>query len=212
MKQGSKKEIVNRYQERISKFGHTFESLGSGSKKHQAIRFNILRQSGIKTGDSILDVGCGLGDFYDFLLTKGINVNYHGIDLVPEFIEKAKEKYPQSKFQVRDILKNPFDEDSFDYVVCSQVLNFKLTKEDNIQHAQNMLKKMNIFAKESVACDFLTSYVDYKEDHLFYYRPEEIFSFCKSLSKKVDLIHSYPLFEFCIFLYNDFEGWKNRYD
>jgi len=209
MKQVSKKEIINRYQKRISKFGQTFESLGSGPKKHQTMRFNILRQSGIKTGDSVLDVGCGLGDFYNFLLSNGIEVNYHGVDIVPEFIEKAKEKYPQSNFQVRDILKNPFNEDSFDYVVCSQVLNFKLTNEDNIQHTQNMLKKMKIFAKESVACDFLTSYVDYEEDHLFYYSPEEIFTFCKLLSKRVDLIHSYPLFEFCIFLYNDFEGWND---
>ena len=32
-----KKEIVDRYRTRLSKCGPTFESLGSGSKKHQNI-------------------------------------------------------------------------------------------------------------------------------------------------------------------------------
>ena len=209
MKQESINKIINRYRKRISEYGTTFESLGSGSLEHQSIRFEMLK-TGIKPGDSVLDIGCGLGDFYHYLLSCDIDVDYHGVDIVPEFIKTAEEKYPQAEFQVRNILEEPFKDDSFDFVVCSQVLNFKLREEDNLQHAKNMLKNMNSFSRKSVACDFLTSYVDYEEDHLFYYKPEQIFEFCKSLTKRVNLIHSYPLFEFCIFLYKDFDGWRNE--
>ena len=209
MKNKSKDEIVKRYQRRISEHGETFLSLGSGSKEHQNIRFNILKDK-IKNNYSILDVGCGLGDFYNYLIQNDIHVDYYGVDLVPEFINQAKKTYPGVKFEVRDILENSFDNDSFDVVVCSQVLNYNLSDESNIDNAKLMIKQMHAISRVHLVCDFVTDYVDYKDDHLFYYKPEEIFSFCKTLSKRVDLIHSYPLFEFCVFLYTDFRGWNNQ--
>ena len=67
MKQESIKEVVERYQKRLQKHGKTFESLQSGSKEHQSLRFNIQKNLGIENGDSVLDIGCGLGDFYNYL-------------------------------------------------------------------------------------------------------------------------------------------------
>ena len=159
MKQESINKTINRYRKRISEYGTTFESLGSGSLAHQSIRFEMLK-TGIKSGDSVLDIGCGLGDFYHYLLSCDINVDYYGVDIVPEFIKTAEEKYPQAEFQIRNILEEPFKDNSFDFVVCSQVLNLRLKEEDNLQHAKDMLKSMNSFCRKSVACDFLTSYVD----------------------------------------------------
>ena len=54
----------------------------------------------------------------------------------------------------------------------------------------------------------MTAYVDFREDRLFYYSPEEIFRFSKTLTKRVLLRHDYPLFEFTVYLYKDFAGWK----
>ena len=208
MKQESIKEVVERYQKRLQKHGKKFESLQSGSKEHQSLRFNIQKNLGIENGDSVLDIGCGLGDFYNYLNQKGISVNYFGVDLVPELIEESSKRYPNSNFEVRDMFKKPFKENSFDYVVSSQAMNYKFQNENNIEHVKGMLEQMHKYAKKGSACDFLTEYVDFKEDHLFYYKPEEILSFCKSLTKRVDLIHSYPLFEFTIYMYADFKGWS----
>jgi hypothetical protein len=54
----------------------------------------------------------------------------------------------------------------------------------------------------------MTAYVDFQEPRLFYYHPEEIFRYAKSLTKRVTLRHDYPAYEFAIFLYQDFTGWR----
>lgn len=210
MKKESKTEIIRRYQERIEKFGTSFESLGSGTKARQEIRFEIQKNIGIKTGDKVLDIGCGLGDFYNFLMNQNINVDYHGVDLVPELISAAKLKNPDCFFEVRDILEEKFAKNSFDYVVCSQVMNLKFSSEDNYEYIKKMLPLMFEFASKGVVCDFLSKYVDFKESHLNYYDPLIVFNIAKSLTKCVDLIHSYPLFEFTVYLFPDFTGWSQK--
>jgi len=208
MKIQSKKEVIKRYQARIAEYGLTFDSLGSGNVSHQDLRFQVHKNIGISSGDRILDIGCGLGDFYHYLKSHGIEVDYHGVDLVPELIDAAKTRNPDCVFEIRDIIEDQFPESSFDYVVCSQVLNFKFSFEDNYKHAIKMLELMFKFSSKGVSCDFLSNFVDFEESHLNYYNPLEIFNFSKSLTKRVDLIHSYPLFEFTIYLYPDFKGWS----
>ena len=210
MKEKSKNEIIQRYRDRISKFGVTFDSLGSGTKSRQLIRFDIQKNVGIKSGDRILDVGCGLGDFYNYLKKQKIDVDYYGVDLVPELIEEAKNQNPECTFEVRDILDNKFTKNSFDFVVCSQVMNLKFSDDDNNKHLKRMLENMFNYSSKGVACDFLSKFVDFQEDHLNYYDPSFVFNLAKSLTKRADLIHSYPLFEFTIYLYPDFEGWNKN--
>lgn len=47
--------------------------------------------TGITT--SILDIGCGRGDFYNFLLNSGIDVNYTGFDTNPILLNAGRSKY-----------------------------------------------------------------------------------------------------------------------
>mgnify|MGYP003132200803 CR=1 FL=1 len=41
---------------------------------------------------SLLDVGCGLGAFYDWLIANNYKPNYHGIDLLANFVEECKKR------------------------------------------------------------------------------------------------------------------------
>jgi len=111
--------------------------------------------------------------------------------------------------EYRDFFKEKFEAHSFDFVICSQVLNLKTPGVNNFELAQEFLTEMYRVARKGVACDFVTSYVDFKEDYLFYHSPEDIFAFSKTLSKRVTLRHDYPAFEFCVYLYPDFVGWEN---
>ena len=55
---------------------------------------------------------------------------------------------------------------------------------------------MNEKSLKGFAFNCLTSYVDYKEDHLYYGNPLFFFDFCKkNFSKYVTLIHDYKLYE-----------------
>ncbi len=60
--------VIQRYQRRIAEHGATFASLNSGSEEKQAIR-QWVHASALR-GDrpSILEIGCGLGDFYKYLV------------------------------------------------------------------------------------------------------------------------------------------------
>jgi ubiquinone/menaquinone biosynthesis C-methylase UbiE len=210
MDENDKKLIQERYKERLLKYGPGIQALASGTEDRRAIRFDILTEIGIKEGSSVLDVGCGLADFYTHLAANGINVQYTGIDIVPELIEAAQTKHPDLDLQFRDLQEEPFPESSFDYVVCSQVFNLGLGADKNDTLVKDMLRNMYHTARQGVAVDLLTSYVDFKQDHLHYYQPEEIFSYAKQLTRRLTLRHDYPLFEFCIYLYPSFEGWSEK--
>lgn len=198
-----------RYAKRLEKHGESVKALASGSLHHQQCRFNILKEIGNLNGCSVLDLGCGLADFNGFLIDNDISVDYTGIDIFPEFISAAQKKYPESLFLCADILeKNILNKEKFDYVICSQVFNKKLKYTDNITYVKRIIKKIFSLSKKGIAIDFISNYVDYMEDELFYYSPEEIFSYAKTLSKRVSLRHDYPLFEFCLYIYPDFKGWK----
>lgn len=70
----------------------------------------------IKDGDTILDVGCGRGVFYEVL---GRPAGYCGIDIDAGEIEKAKETWPEAKFELKDL----YDiKGRWDVVICSRVL------------------------------------------------------------------------------------------
>ena len=49
----------------------------------------------------------------------------------------------------------------------------------------------------SCSINFMSTYCDYKLKNK-HYSPEKIFKFSKSISRKVNLIHDYDLFEFTI--------------
>ena len=210
MNDNDKKLIQNRYNERLNKYGENIEALASGTIERRTIRFDILTEIGIENGSSVLDVGCGFADFFKHLKEKNIDVLYTGIDIVPELIKVSKLKYPGLDLQYRDLQKEPFMKSSYDYVVCSQVFNLEMGSNSNEVLVKEMIKIMFKIARKGVAIDFLTSYVDFKQEHLHYYEPEKIISYSKKLTRRITLRHDYPLFEFCVYLFPTFDGWSKK--
>lgn len=54
----------------------------------------------------IVELGCNDGNFAALMKRQGHINNYVGIDIQPEKVKKAKEKFPKMKFIVCDILQN----------------------------------------------------------------------------------------------------------
>lgn len=198
MLEKEKKEIINIYETRLKEHGYSVKAMGWRDREQQYLRFKILSEIGDLNGTKILDVGCGFGDFYEYLINKGIKVDYTGYDISPKIIDMAKSKHSQIKFEVKDILKERISE-KFDYVLESGILNKRIS--NNIEYAKKIITRMFELSKVGIAVNMMTDYVDYKEDYLYYYSPEGVFKFCKSLSKFVTLRHDYPLHEFTIYIY-----------
>ena len=191
-----KEETIKRYEERLQKYGISMKTMGWKDKEQQYLRFKILSGISNLNNSSILDVGCGFGDYYRYLTELGLRVDYTGYDISLKLIEIAGKENPSAKFDVRDILTDEVDR--FDYVFSSGVLNARIS--DNEGFARCMIEKMFHISRKGAAINMMTDYVDFKEDYLYYYSPEKIFSFCKTLTKRVVLRHDYPLYEFTVYL------------
>lgn len=199
--------IIRRYDERFARFGDDRRTLASGPEERHQLRFAVLRDIGIVSGASVLDIGCGFGDFYAWLHRHGIDVRYTGIDINPRLIDVAQRRHPGARFLLADLQNDAVDE-TFDFVVSSSAFNLRLKGQDNYEFVADMLARAYRMATNGVAFDFLSSYVDYTTDDAFHYQPERVFAAAKRLTKRVCLRHDYPLFEFCVYLYPDFAGWS----
>jgi len=63
----------------------------------------------------VLDAGCGYGRASEWI------EDYTGIDFSPDFIEKAKELYPDKDFRIADLKDLPFKDKEFDWAFCISV-------------------------------------------------------------------------------------------
>lgn len=70
---------------------------------------------------SILDVGCGEA-FNSSAILNEIDAAYTGIDLDAGAVELAQKRVPQGTFKTGSIYELPFEENSFDLVLCNEVL------------------------------------------------------------------------------------------
>ena len=194
--------VLNRYQQRIAEHGPTFASLNSGNEQKQALRHGVLASALRGAKPSILEVGCGLADFYRYLVQHRQECSYSGYDIVPEYIAECRQTYPQAEFELRNIFVDGI-EGTYDTIAMSQVLNNRYEKSDNMQVMRRALELAFEHSRVSVAVDMLSTYVDFRNADLFYYSPEEIFRMAKGIANRVVIRHDYRAFEFCVQLYHD---------
>jgi len=88
-----------------------------------------------------------------------------------------------------------------DYSFVSGTFNVRFEADDKqwIQFIEEKLNELNKFSERGFSFNLLTSYVDWKEPHLYYGDPCYWFDYCKRyFSKRVTLLHDYPLWEWTI--------------
>ena len=167
--------------------------------------FEVCPSSLKESKISILDVGCGFGGLYEFAIANGYQVSYTGIDVVETMIEFATNKYEDGSFSCEDILEIGLDR-QFDFVICNGILTQKLDvsnrEMDDFAHA--IIKKMYQLCKIGIVFNVMTTKVNFFSNNLYYRNPAELFSWCVSdVTPYIKLNHSYPLYEYSIYLYRE---------
>ncbi|HXG54325.1 MAG TPA: methyltransferase domain-containing protein [Vicinamibacterales bacterium] len=202
MKPAERQHVVDRYAERLGRLGPVVQALGWRDETQQELRFKVMADGLTHLeGASVLDIGCGFGDFFGYLRGRGHALRYVGCDLSPDVLEVARGRHPGVTFEVRDVLAQPFPAGSFDYVCMSGIFNHRLS--DNEGFLRQMLGTAFATCAAGAAANMTTSYVDYEDPHLYYFSPEDVFRHCQTLTRRVALRHEYPLYEFTVFLYRD---------
>jgi len=152
--------------------------------------------AGNKSG-TLLDVGCGQGDLFEFIETRGLDLIYTGLDLCPTMVGYAKARFPDGTFQVQDLLE--YDKEH-DYVIAASVMN--LAVPDQKKYAQDVIRRMFQVARRGVAFNMLSdAYRDYeRQKGLYYYDPAEVTGFCLSLTPFLFLDHDRSGYDFHLYL------------
>lgn len=203
MEKKTHKSILNHYTKLYEKYGDHPGSLG-WPKGKQKIRFQALSEIANLNNSSILDVGCGFGDYLNFLQKKKLKINYFGIDINPTFINLAKQKFPNGTFKTLDLQKTKIKK-HFDWSFAIGITN----KCGSYKYIEEILNEMFKISKKGIAMDFLSSYVDYKGKGDFHSSPEKIFKIAKKLSKRVIIRHDYLPYQFCVYIFKGDKVMKN---
>ncbi len=190
-------KVAALYNQRYDELGRDIKTVGWGKETDQILRFEVLFRGLDIKGKTILDVGCGLGDLVPFLNEKtNGDFTYVGIDIADKLIEDAGKKFGNEKikFITGDVFSVSVS--NIDIAVLSGALSYKTEGIEN--YAYETIKKMYEISNEAAALNFLSKYVDFEAEKNQHYHPETIFSKAKAISKKVNLFHDYPLYEFTV--------------
>lgn len=187
------------YSNLLDKHGVDPKSLNWGSEQSQEKRFKVLAEIADLKNQSILDVGCGLGDFYQWLKVLKKDPIYHGIDITPKMIDTASLRFPGVRFDVGTI-ENVGDE-SYDFLFASGI--FYLVEVEPFSFMKKTISKMFLMSKKGIAFNSLSTWADSKTTGEFYASPSETLEFCKTLSPYVVLRHDYHPADFTVYIYKN---------
>ncbi len=204
---------IERYTKRYQLLGYNVKTLGWGTTEQQAYRFSQTLDSNLPFKNKVvLDIGCGFGDYLQFLIDNKIDINqYIGYDINENLINEARKRHPTdlSNFVVENILETN-QKDIADIGIMFGVLNFNLKdKMNNMEYSKHFIKKAFALVKEVLIVDFLSTKIhpSYpEEDFVYYHSPEKVLEFAFTLSNNVVLKHNYapiPQKEFMLFIYKD---------
>ena len=110
----------------------TFKPMGAAGYERQMGRWSqrlaapFLDFVGTADDERVLDVGCGTGNLTFAICNRAKVQKACGIDLSPDFIDRADElnNDPKIEFRVGDASELPYDDASFDRVLSQLVLQF----------------------------------------------------------------------------------------
>lgn len=196
-----KKVSREHFKQSLEKHGDSIKAVNWGSEESQEARFNALIYGGNENCHlinlNILDVGCGRGDLYGWLTdSQQLNVDYLGVDICPEMIELAKQRYPRAPFAVMDIMKSNMG--NYDIVVACGI--FSLKTPNWAAFVKTMMKRMFEICTVFCAATFLSDFTPFeKHANSYHADPGWLFDTMGScVSRNMVLLHNYKQNDFTI--------------
>jgi SAM-dependent methyltransferase len=193
-----KEYLLDLYSKGLMLFGDSPAAL-CWSPGGQRARYSLLLEiAPTLAGKTVLDYGCGKGDFYAFLSERGIRVRYTGTDINPHLVALAAAKYPECDFRVLDIEEGELHE-RFDFIFLCGVFNTRV--EGATETLKNVIRRLFPHAREGLAVNALSSRAPSKDRELNYVSPAELLDFAlRELAPHVTLRHDPSPEDFTLFL------------
>jgi len=196
-------KIEKLYTENLEKFGIDSRSVGWNSPESQALRFRKLLEVVEEPSApfTINELGCGYGELFRHCIDHHFNLTqFNGFDISRKMLDTAKQYITDPRAQW---IEAPALDRMADYSFTSGIFNVKFEEQKDRweDYMKDTLRNLFAHSSKGFAFNVLSKYVDWEEPHLFYADPLTYFDFCKrELSKKVSLLHDYPLYEWTIYV------------
>jgi cyclopropane fatty-acyl-phospholipid synthase-like methyltransferase len=198
MNQDDYAKIVASYEKSFALYGSDARSVQWSNEETQQIRFEALCSIADLKNKKILDVGCGLGGLYKFFLTKNITVDYTGIDIVPAFVERAREQFLGAQFMCGNA--DSFTEE-YDYILASGTFNLQV--ENATSYYFELLRHLFDHARIGLAFNMLDIRSHESDDMYKAYDKDEVVAFCRTLTPHVVLVDTYLTWDFTVYMYKN---------
>lgn len=186
------------YEDLLKRHGDSYKALDWGSRESQIRRFQVLAEIGISSGDTVLDVGCGLADFHSWLQLNIPGVIYSGIDISSAMIVQAAKKYPNAPLFVGTIFNEDLICDSYDYIVASGI--FTMRQNRPFDYLSTCVAKMFSRSRKGTAFNCLSTWGNTSTPNEFKADPLLVLRECQSLADYATLRHDYHSGDFTIYL------------
>jgi len=201
--QWSIEHLISTYREAYARFGDSPAAV-QWPKGRQDLRFNALTAHIKKDQFSLLDYGCGLGHLKTYLDARFSAYQYHGVDIVSDFIRDCTLKYRDATFELvrnhRDISRE------YDHVLISGVFNIVYEENVTMYRAivRDTLEHLFECCRVALSVNFMTDRVDFKQEFAYHENIADLHKFlCDRLSPRLTLDQSYMPYEFTVTVFKD---------
>jgi SAM-dependent methyltransferase len=173
----------------------------NGAQSHECRHRQFLRLLEGSPEASIIDLGCGFGDFLRFVRREGYRGHFAGYDIAAAMIEKARALHGETELQQWGIGAEP--RQPADFAIASGIFNVKGEVAEEIW-ACHVLRTIDVLARSSrrgFAFNVLSlsSDVERRRGDLYYADPAAMFTHCLShYGRSVALLQDYGLYEFTL--------------
>jgi SAM-dependent methyltransferase len=178
--------LRDRYRRLLREQDDASRQVGWMDRLQQFLAFEVLAAVGDLCGPStpsVLDVGCGLGDFLDYLRQRGFAGRYTGVDLVPELIETARVRQDDTastvSFVVGDVLDPDLSLKPHDYVIASGLFDYRTP--DSAARLPRTVRRLYDLCRRGLAWNVLGVAPPDRED-LYAPPPDQLLSLCEALT------------------------------
>ena len=199
-------EVGRLYSDGALRHGPGPRSVGWKDAPSQRLRFAKLTGLLDDTAGapiSVNDLGCGYGALFAFLdELPGVRLAaYHGYDISEPMLDAAR----RATDERAQLVHAAQPTELADYSFASGTFHVKgdTTDADWRAHVEECVLRLAQMSRRGFAFNLLTTYVDFRQQNLFYGDPCEFFAFCKrEVSRYVTLVHDYPLYEWTLLVHH----------
>jgi SAM-dependent methyltransferase len=202
------------YEAALHQFGPTARGVDwKDEATHRMRHFQFLRLVAHDPDASVLDLGCGYGDFLTVLREAGHRGLYLGCDVAPGMIEAAKALHGAGPDRRWHLGATP--PEACDYAIASGILNVR-RGADPEEWAVYVTDTIDLLATNSrlgfgVNMLTLSSDPDRRRPDLFYADPIALLAHCvRVYGRQVALLQDYGLWEFTLLVHHSSQTAKPK--